>query len=725
MKKFWGRVFPFIYLFEKYGRDDLRADLISGLTVALVLIPQSLAYAQLAGLPAYYGLYAAFLPPIVASLFGSSRQLSTGPVAMVALMSATALAPLAATGSEGYIAYAIALSLLVGLFQLILGIMRLGVAANFLAHPVVNGFTNAAAIIIAASQLDKIFGVTVEAGAYQYETVWRIIKAAVAGTHFPTLLLALTALAIMLVIRRISPRLPYIIAAVILTTFLSWAISFEKNRTIDIRLIKDSETMTKIDDYNTIVNIIANKSLQRTRLNDKLDSLRATEGDNAIDVVNMQARRDVVTEEINALNKTATHQRNEIRKQPLISYMRRDGKVFYSIAGPDDKNELWHIKVGHGKLNTDSLLLIGGGAVVGFIPDGLPAMKMPELNWRTVQTLFPMAMVIALLAFMEAISIAKAMASRGGYRLDANQELIGQGLSNIVSAFSRSIPVTGSFARSALNFESGAVSCVSGVVAGIITGLVLLFFTPFLYHLPQAVLAAVIIVAVFNLINVRGFIHTWKARHYDGLVGMITFAATLILAPHLDRGIIIGIILSGLSYLYRTMKPKIAMLARHEDGSYRNRERFGLGQCPYIAVVRYQGSLYFANVDYLETYVMNLVETMPNLKQVHFVGNGINEIDASGEEMLETLFDRLRRRDLRVTISGLNDAVLEAIQRTGFYDKIGDENMFRDMDRTLEATWYDSHLGGDEKICPLKAAPYFRPLPTTDNIAHDDPRYSK
>ncbi|MCU0578128.1 MAG: SulP family inorganic anion transporter, partial [Desulfobacterota bacterium] len=177
------KIFPFLEWFKEYNGTALRADAIAGLTVALVLIPQSMAYAQLAGLPTYYWLYAAFLPPMLAALFGSSRQLATGPVAVVSLMTAASLAPLATAGSDGYIAYAILLALMVGVFQLLLGILRLGLVVNFLSHPVVNGFTNAAALIIATSQLDKMFGVSVDTAEHHYETIMRVVQAAVHHTH--------------------------------------------------------------------------------------------------------------------------------------------------------------------------------------------------------------------------------------------------------------------------------------------------------------------------------------------------------------------------------------------------------------------------------------------------------------------------------------------------------------------------------------------------------------
>ena len=223
---------------------------MAGLTVALVLIPQSMAYAQLAGLPTYYGLYAAFLPPMLAALFGSSRQLATGPVAVVSLMTAASLAPLATAGSEGYIAYAILLALMVGVFQLLLGILRLGLVVNFLSHPVVNGFTNAAAIIIATSQLDKMFGASVDTAEHHYETIIRVIQAAAHYTHWPTLIMGAAAFAIMFGLKKISPKIPNVLVAVVITTLISWAFGFQHDDQVTLSRIESDRARALITQFN-------------------------------------------------------------------------------------------------------------------------------------------------------------------------------------------------------------------------------------------------------------------------------------------------------------------------------------------------------------------------------------------------------------------------------------------------------------------------------------------
>ena len=250
-------------------------DFIAGLTVALVLIPQSMAYAQLAGLPAYYGLYAAFLPPAIAALFGSSHQLATGPVAVVSLMTAAALAPLATAGSTAFIAYAVLLSIMVGLFQLLLGVLRLGLVVNFLSHPVVNGFTNAAALIIATSQLNKLFGVSVDSAEHHYETVWRVLVAATHYTHWPALALAILAIAIMVGMRKINPKIPGVLVAVVLTTVLSWAIGYERNTKVPVERIQSNDIRETIAAFNHAID--AKEDLTKHKVEMLIPHLRETE----------------------------------------------------------------------------------------------------------------------------------------------------------------------------------------------------------------------------------------------------------------------------------------------------------------------------------------------------------------------------------------------------------------------------------------------------------------
>lgn len=701
------KLFPFLDWFHGYNSTTLRLDFVSGVTVALVLVPQSMAYAQLAGLPAYYGLYAAFLPPLIASLFGSSRQLATGPVAVVSLMTATALEPLATAGGEAFIAYAILLAILVGVFQFLLGVLKLGIVVNFLSHPVINGFTNAAALIIASSQLSKLFGVNVDKAEHHYETILNVVKATISYTHWPTLALGILAFIIMILLKRINPRIPNVLVAVLITTVVSWASGFEHDNCVQLDQIKNKATVDLIHKFNSSVKSIEEKTELKVNLANQETHAEEDKGKRSKNALTLQHRVSILNVEINELKETAHILREKLRNVHLKGVTKEDGQLyFYGIDEPtpgygsDGRN--WRLKVGNKCLTENSITMTGGGAVVGHIPQGLPGFNPPVLDWKIIFDIFPMAVIISLLGFMEAISIAKAMAARTGQRLDPNQELIGQGLSNIGGSFFHSYAVSGSFSRSAVNIQAGAVTGLSNVFSSLVVVATLLFFTPLLYHLPQAVLAAIIMMAVIGLVNIKGFIHAWEAQKYDGAIGIITFVTTLAFAPHLDRGIMIGVGLSLILHLLRSMKPDIALLSMHPDGTFRNRRRFNLAQCRHIALIRYNGSLYFANVNYLEEQILERINHMHELKHIIIVGNGINELDASGEDMLAVLVGRVREAGYDMSFSGLNDAVVDVMRRTHLLETIGEGNLYRNATRAVNGVYAKAHVGSDEDPCPLR-----------------------
>jgi MFS superfamily sulfate permease-like transporter len=697
-------LFPFLSWFKRYGAETLRMDALSGLTVALVLIPQSMAYAQLAGLPAYYGLYASFLPPMIAALFGSSRQLATGPVAVVSLMTAASLGSLATAGSQGYVAYAILLALIVGFFQLGLGVLRLGLVVNFLSHPVVNGFTNAAAIIIASSQLSKLFGVYVDSAEHHYETIIAVVKEAIHYTHWPTFILGALAFAIMFALKRVSPRIPNVLAAVVVTSLISWAIGFEHDEPVGSSCIKCWRAEALIRKYNASMEGLRALAKERTEVSAALDT--ASSGHDVRGLLHAEHTANVLTHSIDWLRDEAQFYRQELRSLHFIRVESpSSGKEFYlrdeipeNVHGD---GRIWRIKVTNRSLQEDNIVMMGGGEVVGSIPKGLPSITMPNLDSRIVFHLLPFAAIISLLGFMEAISIAKAMAAKTGQRLDPNQELIGQGLANLLGSFTNSYPISGSFSRSAVNLQTGAVTGLSSVFTSVAVVVVLLFFTPLLYHLPQSVLAAIIMMAVIGLLNVSGFIHAWEAKWYDGVISVIAFVATLAFAPHLDRGIMIGVVLSLLVFLYKSMRPKIATLARYEDQSLKDCVTFGLKECEYIAVVRFDGPLFFANSSYLEDKLMERMRSKPNLKHIILVSNGINDIDASGEETLSLLIDRVRSAGVDISLSGVNEIVMDVLKRTYLKEKIGEDHLFPTMDRAISALHAKTHRGGAEEVCPL------------------------
>lgn len=701
-----SRFLPFLRWFP-YGKQTFHADFLAGVTVALVLIPQSMAYAQLAGLPPYYGLYAAFLPVAVAALWGSSNQLGTGPVAVVSLLTASSLAVLAAPGSDQFIALAIMLALLVGVVQLLLGVFKLGVIVNFLSHPVIVGFTNAAAIIIALSQISKLFGVPMTRSEHFVNDIAGVFRQ-IGDTHLPTLAMGLGAIAIMWGIRKYAPKLPGVLIAVVLTTTLSWLIGFEKNSSGRIDQIADAELqalVVKAQQANEALDAANHAAAAKAA---ELRTAQKAEGETSARAVMLAAEAGLAQLAV----KQAEENANEIKKSLRNIRVQRAvdaegrtvavyvaGRVPQGVTLDETKYQIRKVAKGEFKLQ-------GGGEVVGKIPEGLPSVSMPAFSWDVFSTLLPSAIVISLVGFMEAISIAKAMAAKTRDRIDPNQELIGQGLANIVGSATQSFPVSGSFSRSAVNLNAGAKTGMSSVITAGLVLVTLLFLTPLLYHLPQAVLAAVIMMAVAGLVNVSAMKHAWHASRHDGVAAVVTFFAVLAFAPHLDNGIIVGGGLALVLYLFRTMKPRVARLGRYSDGTLRDlKVNPDLPTSKHVVAMRFDGQLYFANVSYFEDTILEAISDHPDAKYLLVVGDGINQIDATGEEVIHHMMERLHANNVTLVFSGLKKQVLDVMRSTGLIDAIGQENIFANEDMALSAIY--ERLGeeaSDDLFCPVRRA---------------------
>jgi MFS superfamily sulfate permease-like transporter len=732
--KIIARILPFLSWIRISNWSTIKDDVLSGLTVALVLIPQSMAYAQLAGLPPHYGLYASFLPPAIAALFGSSRQLATGPVAVVSLMTSATLEPLATAGSEQYVAYAVLLAVLVGTFQFLLGVLRLGVVVNFLSHPVVNGFTNAAAIIIATSQLDKIFGVGVEKAEHHYETVARVVSSAFEWTHLPTLGMAVLAFSIMVVLRRLNPRIPNVLIAVGVTTAISASIGYQRDVVVAVNDIDSSrleELVGEFDEAVVLQRHINELRSEGSALSDEIasstDSHRCQRCHELRPPQELESETEMVAGtgrpgrtlvlhhmagllegQSSDLKEEISTIRSQLRSLVFLRVTDAGGPEFFERsrlpAGAATDGRRWRLKLGNNPLDPEALVMVGGGAVVGTIPSGLPSATVPKLDMRIIPKLLSATIIISLLGFMEAISIAKAMAAKTGQRLDPNQELIGQGLANMVGSVGQTYPVSGSFSRSAVNLQAGGKTGLSSVITSMAVIIVLLFFTPLLYHLPQAVLAAVIMMAVIGLVNVSGFVHAWRAQRYDGIISVITFIATLAFAPHLDKGIMIGVVLSLGVFLHKNMRPKVISLSRHDDASLRAALMHDLDECKYVDVVRFDGPLFFANASYLEDQINERLQAKRDLRHIIIVSNAITDIDASGEETLSLLVDRVRSAGVEISFSGVNESVMTVLERTHLIARIGHERIFHTMEQAIQAVHASAHRNGHEERCPLTTA---------------------
>ncbi|MBI5920874.1 MAG: SulP family inorganic anion transporter [Betaproteobacteria bacterium] len=703
------RFLPFLRWLP-YSGTTLRADFIAGLTVALVIVPQSMAYAQLAGMPAYFGLYAAFLPVMIGALWGSSNQLATGPVAVASLLTASSLTPLAAPGSEQFVMLAIALTLMVGALQLILGAFRLGVVVNFLSHPVIVGFTNAAAIIIALSQLNKLIGVPIGRSEHFVLDIWGVAQQ-VSETHWPTLAMGSTAIAIIVLIRKAAPRLPGVLIAVVLTTIVSWQIGFERTATARVEEIMEPEARALLTEFVRIEDRIAEINLQLAIKAAELKQLRKERGELSHAAVTLNYEIELLRVQLKDRENENRRRNRAIRSFVFERIVAPDGqgsRLYPEGKLPADTpstGQHWHIV----RASKGTLRLSGGGEVVGKVPEGLPALSLPQFSLEMLTSLLSSALVISLVGFMEAISIAKAMSAKTKQRIDPNQELIGQGLANLVGAFSQSYPVSGSFSRSAVNLNAGALTGMSSVFTGVFVLLTLLFLTPLLYHLPQAVLAAVIIMAVIGLINFSAIKHAWQASRHDGIAAAVTFVVTLAVAPHLDTGILIGTGLAIVLYLLRTMTPRVAILGRHPDGTLRDARVHNLPASDIVTAVRFDGRLYFANVSFFEDAILEAVAANPRAHHLLVVGNGINELDASGEEVMRHVVERLRDNGISVVFSGLKKQVVDVMRATGLLEHIGAENLYSTDDAALAAIHHTAAASGQDAIAsPLRPLPIKR-----------------
>ena len=657
------RLFPFLAWFPM-TRQTLRADVVAGITVSLILIPQSMAYAQLAGLPVVYGLYAAFLPVIVASLWGSLRQLHTGPTAMLSLMSAAALIPYASSGTEGFIALSVMLALMVGILRLALGLFRLGLLVNFLSHPVIIGFTNAAALIIGLSQLNKLINVPMPKTESFLADLWVVLQQ-LDSAHWPTLMFGLAAFAIIFGLQKFVPRLPGILAAIVITTLASYFVAFERSSMVPLDAIQDPNLRAQLVQLgDTKRQIKQSETALRT-----LQAERSTleQGDEASVFRRLEINTQIEHQKALAkmLEERMFKLRIDLNHVDLTRESAADGSAVYVVAGRRPEGE--PLGMGHwrfARLEGDQVKLTGGGEVVGTIPAGLPGFQVPQVDWKLVLPLLPAALVMALLGFMEATSISKAISAKTGQRADTNRELVGQGLANIVGSFFHAYVVSGSFSRSAVAAREGAITGLFAVISALGVMLAILFFTPLLYHLPQAVLAVVIMFAVFGLIRVKALLHAWKVNRLDALIGIATFIATLAMAPALANGILVGVALTVILYLLRNMRPRAEILGRHPDGALGGIDTHGLAAISeHYVVMRFDGSLNFVNVAYFEEVVLEALARFPAAQAVLVVGNGINDVDVSGEEKLRSLAQQLGGRGVELYFSSLKRQVLAVLEK--------------------------------------------------------------
>jgi SulP family sulfate permease len=455
------------------------------------------------------------------------------------------------------------------------------------------------------------------------------------------------------------------------------------------------------DNIRDLSTILTAKSSELRTLGKAKDIAGIAEVDHQVELMKLAVAN---LERENKLRMQTLHKVSFLRAKAAESepaHLYLPGKV---PAGVETDGRKWHVK----KIEKGSIALMGGGDVVGSIPSGLPAFKLPTLGLDAILSLLSAALIIALVAFMESISMAKAMAAKTKDKIDPNQELIGQGLANMGGAFFQSYPACGSFTGSAINLQAGAKTGFAMVFNGLFVAVTLLFLTSFLYHLPKAVLAVIILLAVTSLITPAALKHTWKASRKDGIVALITFVATLAYAPHLDKGIMIGAVLAIVIHLYETMAPRVAILGRFSDGTLRDAKINNLPASDVVTAIRFDGRLYFANVSHFEEAVLNAVADNPEAPYVLIVGEGINGIDASGEEVIHHLVERLNENGIVVLFSGLKKQIHDVMRATGLRDKIGEKRFFSTAEDALDAIYSRAEYADEDD--PLRPPPKTAPL---------------
>ncbi len=545
---------PILDWLPNYDKRWLKGDISAGLTVGVMLVPQGIAYAMIAGLPPIYGLYTALIPQIIYAIFGTSRQLSVGPVAMDSLIVASGVVALAEIGTEHFIEFAILLAFMMGVLQVAFGILRLGFLVNFLSKPVISGFTSAAALIIGLNQFKHLFGIDIE-----------------------------------------------------------------RNNKIQF-LIKD--TIANIQEINLLTTVIG-----------------------IISIVIL------------------VYFKKHYKKIPAALVVVVLGLLVVKLFNLDHY----------------------GVQIVGHVPEGLPAFKMPVFTLDIVEKLAPVALTLSFIGFLEAVSVARAVEERHTeYKVLPNQELVALGLSNVVGAFFQTYPATGGFSRTAVNDQANAKTQLSSIVSAIVVGLTLLFLTPVFFYLPKAVLAAIIIVAVFGLLDFRVPKQLLKFARRDLVILNITLLITAMVG--ITEGIISGVIISLGMLIYKSTKPHIAVLGKVPGTHfYRNRKRFRDVEIhENILIIRFDAQLFFANTTFFKSKLQEFSNLKgEKLRLLIIDGESLNNLDSSAIYTLNEVYEYFKSKNVQIAFTGLKGPVRDKMVRSGLMKKIGSNYFFMSIQEAV------------------------------------------
>ena len=552
---------PFRQWWPDVNRGTLRADVLASVTGVLVVLPQGIAFASIAGMPPQYGLYAAMIPAIVAAVFGSSRLLVSGPTTAASIVLFSSLSTLAVPGSAEYVAYAITLTLMVGVIQFALGIARLGVLVNFVSHPVIVGFTAGAGILIAINQLEHFLGVAVPSALDAFSTIYYLLRR-LDSVNPLAALVGLTTLGVGLVSRSKLPKVPYMLPAILAGTAMALLVN----------------------------------------------------------------------------------------------------PVLHAVQ--------WEQEV----------------TLVGTVAAALPPLSVPDVSFATIKQLAPAAFAMTLFALAEAVSIARSLAARSGQFIDGNQEFIGQGLSNIVGSFFSSYVATGSFNRSAVNYEAGACTPLSAIFAGLLLMAVVGVSGPALAYLPRAAMAGVLFLIAWNLVDLRNIRRIVRTGASESVVLWMTFASTLLF--ELEFAIILGVMLSLVVFLRRASRPSLQVrLPDPGLESHRFVSNPDLPECPQFKIIRVNGPIFFGAVNYVAERLRVLARRDPRQKHLLMLARSINFVDVAGAELLAREARHRRAIGGGFYLHQLKEEARDPLERGGYLDEIGRENIFESKGQAIETVF--------------------------------------
>ncbi len=547
--------FPFLDWISTYQKDWLKNDIIAGITIGVMLIPQGIAYATIAGLPPIYGLYTAMIPQLVYAFLGTSRQLAVGPAAMDSLIVASGVSAIAVVGSEHFIFMAIVLAFFVGFFQILFGFFRLGFLVNFLSRPVISGFTTGSAIIIASNQIGNLLGTSLPRNNH-IQTLTKNVLNNLEHIQPLTMIIGLVSILILFLIKKFARKIPASLVIVILGILVVYFFNLQRE----------------------------------------------------------------------------------------------------------------------------------GLAIIGEIPKGLPKFIFPEINKQNFEELSSLALTLALIGFMEAISIAKTIeVKHNNYKVSPNQELIALGFGNIIGSFFQTFPTTAGFARTAVNDQTGAKTPLSSFFAAIVIALTLLFLTPVFYYLPKTVLAAIIIVAAIGLLDFAMPKRLLFYNKRDLLILNVTLLITIFFG--IKEGILTGIILSLVMLIYKSTKPHMPVLGNVPNTHfYRNKDRFkDVLIHDDILIIRFDAQLHFANTTYFKDKLMDLlIEKGEKLKYLIIDGESINGLDSSAIYALEEIHDKITEKGISIAFTGLKGPVRDSLVKSGLMKKIQFDHCFMSIQEAVD-----------------------------------------